>query len=152
MQVKDVMSRSVRTVGPDAKLIEVSSLMCLYRYSGLPVVDQDNQMLGFIAEKDVLHRLFPSLEELMSGMASIDLDDMMGGYKDVLGLKVAEVMTSKVITVDPEMHILRAATIMVRHNFRRIPVADGDHLVGMLSLGDVHKAIFQNAISDQFGH
>jgi predicted transcriptional regulator len=44
--------------------------------------------------------------------------------------------------VDPEMHLLRAATVMVKHNFRRIPIAENGKLVGMLSLGDVHKAIF----------
>jgi len=46
------------------------------------------------------------------------------------------------------MHILKAATVMVRHKFRRIPVADAGHLVGMLSLGDIHKAIFQANLSN----
>jgi CBS domain-containing protein len=56
-------------------------------------------------------------------------------------------MTENVITVSPDMHILKAATFMVRHKFRRIPVADAGNLVGMLSLGDVHKAIFQANLS-----
>jgi CBS domain-containing protein len=76
-------------------------------------------------------------------MSAPDYDDMMLQYKDVVNLKVEDVMTSRVITVSPDLHILRAATIMVRHKFRRIPVAEHGKLVGMLSLGDVHKAIFQ---------
>ncbi|HIP53424.1 MAG TPA: CBS domain-containing protein [Chromatiales bacterium] len=146
MQVKEIMSCSVRTVEPETKLVEVASLMCLYRYSGLPVV-KDGKLVGIIAEKDVLHRLFPKLEDLMEGWAAIDLDQMMGEYKDVLSLKVSDLMSPSVITVPPDMHILRAATVMVRHKFRRIPVAEGDTLVGMLSLGDVHKAIFHANIS-----
>lgn len=146
MLVKDVMSTSLRTVTPETSLMEVSSLMCLYRYSGLPVVD-NGKLVGFIAEKDVLDRLFPSLEEFMEGTASSKLDDMDGQYKELLHHKASDLMTKGVITVAPDMHALRAAALMVRNRFRRIPVADGDRLVGMLSLGDIHKAVFHTAIS-----
>ena len=148
MQVKEIMSRSVRTVTPDAKVMEVASIMCLYRFPGLPVVEDEDRIIGLIAEKDVLHSLFPKLESLMEeGMANVDLDREMDRYKDVLAMNVSELMTRNPITVPPDMHILRAATIMVRHRFRRIPVADQGRLVGMLSLGDVHKAIFHAALA-----
>jgi len=148
MRVEDIMSRSVRSVTPDTKLLAVASLMCLYRFSGLPVVGGED-LVGIIAERDVLHRLFPTLDDLMSGgMASVDLDEMMGQYKNVMTLKVADVMVRNPITVSPDMHILRAATVMARNKFRRIPVADGGRLVGMVSLGDIHKAIFQANITN----
>ena len=147
MLVKDVMTKTPKTVTPDTKLLEVASAMCIYRFSGFPVVDEEDKLVGFIAEKDVLHRLFPTLEDMKDGMASVDLDKMMGQYKDVLDLKVSDLMTSNVVTISQDMHLLRGATIMVRNRFRRIPVAEGDRLVGMLSLGDVHKAIFQANIS-----
>jgi CBS domain-containing protein len=47
-----------------------------------------------------------------------------------------------VITISPDLPILKAVSIMARNNFRRIPVAEGDKLIGMLSLGDIHRAIF----------
>lgn len=146
MFVKDIMTTSVKKVDPETRLVEVTSIMCLYRLSGLPVVE-GGKLVGIIAEKDVLHRLFPTLDEPMDGVATLDLNKMMSRYKDVLSLKVKDVMTRNVLTVSPDMHVLRAATVMVRHKFRRIPVTDGDHLVGMLSLGDVHKAIFLANIS-----
>jgi len=146
MLVKDVMSRSARSVTPDTSLVEVVSLMCLYRYSGLPVVE-NGRLVGIIAEKDVLSRLFPSLDELMGGMASIDLDETMGRYKEVVKLKVSDVMTTDPVSVPSDMHVLRAAAVMARHKFRRIPVADNGMLAGMLSLGDVHKAIFHANIA-----
>ena len=148
MLVRDVMTVNPKTVTPETKLLEVASLMCMFRYSGFPVLDTGGQLVGFIAEKDLLHRLFPTLEELMEGMASVDLDAMLGQYKDVLNLKVKDLMHRKVITISPDMHVLRGAAIMVKHRFRRIPVAEGDRLVGMMSLGDVHKALFQANISE----
>lgn len=142
MQVKDIMNRSVRFVRPDTKVMEVASIMCLYRIPGIPVVE-DDRLVGLIAEKDVLHSLFPTIESLMEeGLANVDLDREMAKYKDVLSLPVSDLMTRNPIAVNPDMHALRAATIMVRNRFRRIPVADNGTLVGMLSLGDVHKAIF----------
>ena len=151
MQVKEIMTHSPRTVTPETSLLEVVSLMCLYRFSGLPVMEEGN-MIGFIAEKDVLHKLFPTLEEMMSeGFGSVDLDAMMGRYGDVVNLKVKDLMIGKVITVSPDDHILRAATTMVRHKFRRIPVAAAGELVGMLSLGDIHKAIYQTNVSKGMG-
>jgi CBS domain-containing protein len=143
MKVEDAMNTSVRTVKPDTKIMEVASLMTLYRFQGLPVVDDAGALVGIIAERDLLHSLFPKLENLVAeGMHSVDYDKEMGRYKEILGLTVADLMTPNPVTVDPGMHVLRAATIMVKHNFRRIPVADDGNLVGMLSLGDVHKAIF----------
>jgi CBS domain-containing protein len=147
MLVKDIMIRSIRTVQPDTPLLEVSSIMCLYRLSGLPVV-QDGKLMGFVAEKDVLSRLFPSLSDLMDGMATVDYSSMEAQYKEVMNLKTADIMSSRVISVRPDMHALQAAAIMARHNFRRIPVATGDKLEGMVSLGDVHKALFHANVSN----
>ncbi|MEI6413060.1 MAG: CBS domain-containing protein [Pseudomonadota bacterium] len=148
MLVRDVMIRSLRTVEPSTKLLEVASMMCLYRFSGLPVVGKDNKLLGFVAEKDVLNKLFPSLEDLRDGMAGIEFEGMESQYHDILNLKVEDVMTRGVITASPDSHVLRATSVMVRHKFRRIPVAERGKLVGMLSMGDVHKALFHLTVSN----
>ena len=56
-------------------------------------------------------------------------------------------MTPAVITIKPDMHILQAASMMCGRKFRRIPVAIGDELVDMVSMGDVHKAIYQSTLA-----
>jgi len=148
IKVSDAMSTSVRSVKPDTKVVEVASLMCLYRFHGLPVVDDYDRLVGVITEKDMLQSLFPSLDRLMSeGMHSVDLDKELARYGSVLELLVSDLMTENPVSVDPDMHLLRAATVMVRHNFRRLPITRDEKLVGMLSLGDVHKAIFHANIT-----
>ncbi|MCB1872212.1 MAG: CBS domain-containing protein [Chromatiaceae bacterium] len=151
MLVKQIMTGSPKTVTPETGLLEVVSLMCLYRFSGLPVVEGD-KMVGFIAEKDVLHKLFPTLEDMVADrLGAVDFDGMMNKYRDVVNLKVRDLMTTNVISVSPDDHILKAASTMVRNRFRRIPVADAGELVGVLSLGDVHKAVFQSVVSAGMG-
>jgi CBS domain-containing protein len=146
MLVKDIMTKGARTVTPDTSVQEVASLMCLYRFSGLPVVE-DDRLLGFIAEKDVLAKLFPSVEDAMEGMAAIDLKDKIGEYKSLMSKKVSDLMTRGARTVSPDMPVIKAAIIMANNRFRRIPVAEDDKLVGMLSLGDIHKAIFHQSLT-----
>ncbi|HHO58861.1 MAG TPA: CBS domain-containing protein [Thiotrichales bacterium] len=149
MKVKDIMTTNVRTVSSDKKLGEVVSLMCIYRYSGIPVVD-DGKLVGTVSESDVLGKMFPRLEDLMSGMSGVDYDAQMSQYSDVVSIMVKDVMTPVVISVKPDMHILQAASVMVGRKFRRIPVAVGDELVGMVSMGDVHKAIYQSTLATKF--
>lgn len=146
MLVKDIMTTNVRTVTSDKKLGEVVSLMCVYRYSGIPVVD-DGKLVGTVSESDVLGKMFPKLEDLMDSMSSVDYEALMKQYGNVVNIQVKDVMTPTVITVKPDMHILQAASVMCGRKFRRIPVAVGDELVGMVSMGDVHKAIFQSTVA-----
>lgn len=147
MKVQDIMVRNIRVAHPDTSLLEISSVMCLYRIPGLPVVEE-GKLVGFVAEKDVLARLFPSLADLMEGMATVDFEGMEQQYGDVMNLKVRDIMTHQAISVRPDMSILQAAAIMARYKFRRIPVtSSGDKLEGMVSLGDVHKALFHANVS-----
>ena len=146
MKVEDIMTTNLRTVTSDKKLGEVVSLMCIYRYSGIPVVD-DGKLVGTVSESDVLGKMFPKLEDLMGSMSSVDYDAQMSHYSEVVHIAVKDVMTKVVITVKPDMHILQAASVMVGRKFRRIPVAVGDKLVGMVSMGDVHKAIYQSILA-----
>ncbi len=149
MNVEDIMTTNVRTVTSDKKLGEVVSLMCIYRYSGIPVVD-DGKLVGTVSESDVLGKMFPKMDDLMSGMSMVDYDKLMHQYSDVVHITVKDVMTPVVISVKPDMHILQAASMMCGRKFRRIPVAVGDKLLGMVSMGDVHKAIYQNTLATKF--
>ena len=147
MLVQDIMTHGVRTVSEDTPLMEVASLMVLYRFSGLPVVDEANMLVGFIAEKDILAELFPSVEEAMEGMASIDFSAKASEYGLIMDKAVAQLMTRGTKSIEPDMPILKAAVIMANNRFRRIPVAKNNHLLGMLSLGDVHKALFHKCLT-----
>ena len=72
---------------------------------------------------------------------------MEAQYKEVMYLETADIMATRVISVQPDMPALLAAATMARHNFRHIPVATDATLAGMLSLGDVHKYLFHACVS-----
>ncbi|MBF0436279.1 MAG: CBS domain-containing protein [Magnetococcales bacterium] len=148
MFVKDAMTRHVKTVRKGDAIRTVANIICLDKISGLPVVSEDNHLLGIISEKDILNALLPSYSEFLHDpIRARNFESMEDSYHGILNKTVAEVMRSKVFTTSPNDPIMKAASQMSLHKIRRIPVVEsGDILVGIISLGDVHKAIFQKEL------
>lgn len=149
MLVRDIMTRTPKTVSPDTKLLEVASIMCLYRIPALPVVDNDGKLVGNISEMDLLKNLFPTMEDIVGGNAVLEIERMMSNYSTSMARRVSDMMVKNPVSVSPDQHVLKATAKMTTHRFRRIPVTDSDaNLVGVMSLGDVHKAIFQSQFTE----
>ncbi len=147
MRVEEVMTRWVKTVAPTDRLHEVSASMCLHRIPNLPVVEDTDRLVGIIAESDILRYLFPTLDTIISsGLDKIDFDAMEDDYQFLNKMKVADLMNRNVHIVHPEMPVLKATSVMVYHKLRRIPVVEDGRLKGVLSLGDVHKALLRKAM------
>jgi len=152
MLVKDIMTTNVRTARRDTRVRDVAILMCFHRISGLPVVEDNGGIVGVISEKDVLRAMYPKIDEAMRLAQTPHFEELESEYRDVLNQHVETLMSHRVFTVGPNDPILRAVSVMFAHKIRRIPVADHGHLVGILSIGDVHKAIFKETFDREFGH
>lgn len=150
MLVKHIMNTNVKTAARTTTIQDVAVLMCFNKISGVPVVEAGNRIIGLLSEKDILLAMYPKIDDYMLAEQCLSLEDLERGYRDVLGLPVEELMTRKVYTVAPEESILRAASVMFLHNIRRIPVAIDRQLVGIISIGDVHKAVFEENFDEEF--
>ena len=151
MMVKDVMTTKIKTVNPDSAIRDVATLLGFYHISGLPVVTDDGTIVGVVSEKDVLRAMYPKIDEAIQMSQSIQFDTLEKEFHDVLDARVSQFMTSHVFTVGPDDPILRAVAVMIAHKIRRIPVAVGKRLVGILSIGDVHKAVLKETFDRKFG-
>ena len=76
MLVSEIMTKNPKTVSPDTHLKEVASIMCLYRIPALPVVDEDGKLVGNISEMDLLKNLLPTMEDIIAGEASMEIERM----------------------------------------------------------------------------
>ncbi len=146
MQVRDTMTTDVKTCKADTPIKDIATLMCFNKISGLPVVDDDNNVVGIISEKDILCSMFPDMKELLDSGAKADFEEMEKDYASVMGKTVDDLMTRVVASVSPDMPILRAASMMWLRKIRRIPVTENNKLVGIISMGDVHKSVFQDSL------
>ncbi len=150
MLVQEIMITNIRSATAESNIQEIAMTMCFNKISGMPVVDAEKNIIGVISEKDILRGMYPKVDEFMgSGMNTgrANFEDMELEYLDIMNMKVKELMTPHVFTVKPDEPILRAVSIMCLRKIRRIPVAIDGKLVGIVSMGDVHKAIFQNNIN-----
>jgi len=147
MIVEDIMNTSVKTANKNTLIKDIASTMCFNKISGVPVIDNDEKLIGVLSEKDILKAMFPDVEQIMQEGAKTDFESIEADYKTLLDKNVGELMTQTVASVTPEMPLLKAASMMCVKKIRRIPVTNEyNKLIGIISIGDVHKAIFQESL------
>lgn len=145
MKVSEIMTTGVKTGKANTPVKEIANTMCFNKISGLPIVDDDEKIIGIVSEKDLLIKMFPDMATV-ADEGRPDFEAMEKEYADTLELVASDIMTRVVSTVSPDMPIMKAASMMCINKIRRIPVAKDNKVVGIISIGDVHKAIFQNSL------
>ena len=143
MRIHDVMSTGVVTGSPTDAVREVVVKMLSRHCGAIPIVNDSHELLGIVTLRDVMLPMYPNYGDYIhDSVHSRDFIEMEQGYPEVLAKKTDEMMTRHPLTVSPETPILEAASYMGLKNLRRIPVVDHGKLVGMVSIGDIHRGLF----------
>jgi len=138
----EIMTSSIHSVRPADPVRKVVGLLCKHRISGIPVVDGKGRLVGLISERDVLEAMYPDRPELRQRRNGARGS---AGERDVGSIASSEIMVREVITAAPGTDVLRLATLMAVNKIRRIPIVDDGRLLGIVSQGDVYRAIFERS-------
>ncbi len=142
IKADQIMTRQVITVGPDAPLIEVAARMGKNKISGLPVVDNDQVVVGVISEKDFLKGMNDLKTPSFIGVLLQCLDSSGGVAASLKSLSAADIMSSPPVTVTVTASILDVANTMDRLNINRVPVVDENaNLAGIIARSDLVQAM-----------
>ena len=138
--VADVMTREVVSVTPATGFKEIVRLLGEHHISAVPVVDE-GRVVGIVSEADLL------LKE--EGVTTRLIHLVEGPQRRARRLKAegstaAELMTSPAVTIFPEAHLPEAARLMDAHHVKRLPVVDGDKLVGICSRADLLRVFLSS--------
>ncbi|CAA7194737.1 MULTISPECIES: IMP dehydrogenase [Chryseobacterium] len=117
------------TLSKDHTLGQAKELMTKFKISGLPVVDDDNLLIGIITNRDVK-------------------------YQENLGIKVEEIMTKEnLITSDKDTNLEKAKEILLKNRVEKLPIVDKDNkLVGLITIKDIDNQLeYPNANKDKNG-
>jgi len=140
--VSDVMTRTVVSVDASAPFKDIVRRMQDYRVSAVPVVDEDDIVLGIVSEGDLLLK---EDEDLEGEPRFLDGARRRRDRSKAAGRIASELMTIPVITIGPDATLGEAARLMHRHAVKRLPVVDrkGGSILGIVSRKDLLKVFLR---------
>jgi CBS domain-containing protein len=114
-KLKEIMTKEVESCTLLDNVFEVAVKMKEYNVGSIPIVDGD-KIVGVITDRDIVTRCIAEKHPASS--------------------KVEDIMSRELITIDADADAVQAAQLMADKQIRRLPVVEGDRLVGIVSLGD----------------
>jgi len=124
-QLLQAKGRDIHSIAPDARVFDALKLMAEKNVGALVVIE-GGRLAGIISERDYARKV------ILLSKSSHDI-------------AVREIMTAKVITVQPGQTVEQCMALMTEKRIRHLPVTEGEKLVGVLSIGDLVKEV----IADQ---
>lgn len=144
MKASDIMQKKVDFVTPETSLREASKMIFGKAHMGLPVVSKKSKKLvGFITDQDILSQCFPSMKEYVEDVVHAqDFSAMENKLKDIMNLKVKDVMSKQAIFIKKDDLLLKIESIMKLKDIARLPVVDDrKRLIGILTKRDIFRAL-----------
>ena len=149
--VADLMTREPLTARESMSVKEAIKIIADRRISGLPVVDENNKLVGVISETDLMWQETgvtpPAYIMLLDSV--IYLENPSRYERDLhkaLGQTVGEVMSADPVTIAPDKPVREAAQLMHERSIHRLPVLDANgKVIGILTRGDIIRAMAAEA-------
>jgi len=117
----DGKSPEVHAVAPGAAVIDAIRLMA-EKSIGAVVVMEGPALVGILSERDYARKI------VLRDRSSRDT-------------RVEDIMTAQVVTVTPAQQVAHCLQLVTQHRIRHLPVVEGDHVVGVISIGDLVKSV-----------
>ncbi len=131
MLVKEVMTTDVKTIRPEDTVKTLAEEMVKNRIGSLVVVSGSGEVVGIATERDII-------------------EDVILLGKDPEEVKVQEVMTKELITINPSNTLEEAADVMVNHKIKKLPVIERGRLVGIITATDL--IAYENKLVEKIAH
>ncbi len=158
VKVREVMSSPVISITPDTLVKDAAAMLAERNVSGVPVVEND-RVVGVFSEIDVLRSIkttkkdlrlvFPSISSLgIAFQEEVTQREILEAYEEIGNTPVRDVMSKDVVTVAPEIALNEAIVMMVERKIQRLPVVEGDKLVGILTRGDIIRGLAKERASN----
>lgn len=122
MRARDIMSTPVVTVTPETPVKTAEGMLARHGFTALPVLDEDEQLIGIVTEADFVADRFPPEPQ-------------------PVGRRVTDVMTTPARTVDVDTDVAQLARLMLDERVRSVPVLDRGRLIGMVTRRDFLRVL-----------
>lgn len=144
MTARDIMATNFHTLAPQTpvnaavKLLVRASQVEGRRIFALMVVDDGGQLIGMLSMYDILLFMRPKHTHIWGMMDDIDLvgivDRVCEKTKSVL---VGDIMSTEVVTITPQTHLMMILDLMIKKHIRRLPVLEDGQILGIVYISDL---------------
>jgi CBS domain-containing protein len=131
MLVKEIMTTNVKTIRPEDSIKQLAEEMVKNKIGSLVVVSGSGEVVGIATERDII-------------------EDVILLGKEPEDVKVQDIMTKELITVNPGNSLEEAADVMVNHKIKKLPVIEGGRLVGIVTATDL--IAYENRLVEKIAH
>ena len=144
MNAADVMTDRIIEVSPQVTVRECAQILLRHRISAVPVVDDDNKLIGMVSEGDLVHRVELGTQTrphswwlgLLTGK-----DELARDYTKSHAKLVRDVMTRDVVTVGPDASLREIACTLEEKHIKRVPVVADGRVIGIVSRANLLHAL-----------
>lgn len=130
-QVRDVMTSRPMTIGQRAVIRDVEDIFDDHDFNGLPVVDENQRLIGMLTKLDVLKAFVFTTKEKVPP------------YDAIMSEEILRVMTTSLQNFSPETPLTRVLQEMIETGHKSFPVVENDQLIGVVAREDILRALRQ---------
>jgi CBS domain-containing protein len=127
--ILEAKGHKLNYISPDRSLAEAVSLLCEKNIGSLVVVKENHELVGIITERDVLRQCAKRPDKLAA-------------------IKIGDVMTREVLVGKTDDSLKFVQQVMTERRIRHLPIVEGQTVTGMVSIGDVVKALFADSLAE----
>ncbi len=145
----DVMTRAVITVKPETSIHEIAKLLCDHHISGVPVIDDEERLLGIVSEGDLIGHAHLAGEQRRSWWQTFlnGPTVLAQHYAKSHGRTASDVMTDEVVTVLETTAIADTARTLEQHRIKRVPVLRDGRLIGIVTRSNLLQVLATTDVS-----
>jgi len=132
MMVAEIMNKNVKTTTHEASVQNAAKTMTKYRIGSL-IVTKNGRLVGIVTERDILSKV-------------------VAKGKDPRKTKIKSIMVTDVVLAKPNMDIEEAAKIMIKYKIKKLPIVEGNQLIGIITASDIVSAqpVLMKRLSELF--
>ncbi|MCM3782567.1 CBS domain-containing protein [Neobacillus mesonae] len=147
MKAHEIMISPVYKVKENDNVQQVIERFIDHRISGLPIVNERNEIVGYISDGDIMRYIGKKDDMIIYTYAvNLNYEEFEDRVKQILKLNVMTISKKKVITVPWDEEIDVIASILGKKQIKKLPVHRNGVLVGIISRGDVIRHSFQSLL------
>jgi CBS domain-containing protein len=162
VKAKDVMITDVYVAKKENTVEDVLRKFADYRIGGMPIVDNDSRVVGYISDGDIMRFLGKRLGHTQAFLTltaeyvfyvepdasrQAQRDELRQNFLEVCKLSVLEVGVKRAVCVQDDEDLQDVARILGQKKFKKVPVLRGQQLVGIISRGDVIRTAVRRFLS-----